>query len=360
MKDTRHTRNTVTPRPQITDSEELYELARGWLQQGNPVVATELLRSALESAEAGTDRLLRARILKEVGRALMMQSTWKDADTHYLTAQQLFVDAEEFVGAAECARNRGNMAFQQGDYEQSEVFCTQALAWATRAGDHQLRATILNTMGAIKSATGDHREAVKQFELCLADFRAVGNSIRQGYVLLNIGIAHTELQDYETANDQLKQALRIAFGERDQQLVQICYQNIAKCYIAQGEYKLARAVSETARRILPGLHSLALECELDLLDSRILRNLGDLKAASAVIERALKTAVEHDLAQLHADLLFEQAQLCKLWGKAREAISYLDIAISEYRKIGADQGVREAVMELEHLTRGHRDSPSHS
>ena len=33
-----------------------------------------------------------------------------------------------------------------------------------------------------------------------------------------------------------------------------------------------------------------------------------------------------------------QAQLCKLRGEARQAISYLDIAISEYRKIGADQG----------------------
>ena len=360
MQDTKHTRNTVNPRPELTDSRELYELARGWLQQGNPVVATELLRSALESPEVGTDRLLRARILKEAGRALMMQSVWDQADMQYLTAQQLFLDAEEYVGAAECARNRANMAFQQGAYERSEEFCTQALAWATRAGDHQLRATILNTMGAIKSATGNHREAIKQFELCLADFRAVGNAIRQGYVLLNIGIAHTELRDYETANDNLKQALRIAFGERDQQLVQICYQNIAKCYIAQSEFKLARSVSETARRILPGLHSLALECELDLLDCRILRHLGDLRGAQAILDRALPAAIDHDLAQLHADLLFEQSQVCKQRGERRQAISYLDIAISEYRKIGADQGVRDAVLELEHLSRSTRDAASNA
>lgn len=358
MQEIKHTRNTVSHGPEITDSQELYELARGWLQQGNPVVATELLRSALESPDSGRDRLLRARILKESGRALMMQSVWEQADIHYLTAQQLFLDAEEYVGAAECARNRANMAFQQGAYERSEEFCTQALAWATRVGDHQLRATILNTMGAIKSATGNHREAVKQFELCLADFRTVGNTIRQGYVLLNIGIAHTELRDYETANDHLKQALRIAFGERDQSLVQICYQNIAKCYLAQNEYKLARSVSDAARRILPGLHSLALECELDLLDCRILRHLGDIRGAQAIVGRTLPVAIKHDLAQLHADLLFEQSQICKQRGERRQAISFLDTAIGEYRKIGADQGVREAVLELEHLTRSNSEPSS--
>jgi len=355
MQNIKHKRNTVTPRPEITDSRELYELARGWLQQGNPVVATELLRSALDLPAVGTDRQLRARILKELGRALMMQSAWDQADGQYRIAQQLFVDSDDFVGAAECARNRANMAFQQGAYRRSEELCTQALAWATREGDHQVRATILNTLGAIKSATGNHREAVQQFELCLADFQAVGNTIRQGYVLLNLGIAYTELGNHDTAHDRLKQALRIAFGESDQSLVQICYQNIAKCYIAQNEYRLARSVAETARRILPGLHSLALECELDLLDCRILRNLGDLNGARQILDRALPLAIANDLAQLHADLLFEQAQLCKLRGEARQAIAHLDVAIGVYRSIGADQGVREAVLELEHLSRGHSD-----
>ena len=58
---------------EIRDGFTLLELARGWLKQGNPVVAVELLKSAVESAEADRDKGLRAQVLKEHGRACMMQ-----------------------------------------------------------------------------------------------------------------------------------------------------------------------------------------------------------------------------------------------------------------------------------------------
>ncbi|RME19955.1 MAG: tetratricopeptide repeat protein, partial [Candidatus Zixiibacteriota bacterium] len=201
--------------PEITDGHALLDLARGWLKQGNPIVALELLKAATGSAEAEQDRRLRAGIYKETGRALMMQSDWSSAERYYLGAQQLFLDMSDFTGAAECARNRANVFFQQGDYARSEELCHQALDWAGETNDHQLRATILNTLGALKSAAGDFSEAIKVFTLCLADFRAAGNVIRQGYVLLNIGLSQTECAEYEHAIESLNEALRIAFTEKD-------------------------------------------------------------------------------------------------------------------------------------------------
>jgi tetratricopeptide (TPR) repeat protein len=183
----------------IRDGLTLLNLARGWLKQGNPVVAVELLKSAVRSPEAERDRELLAQILKSIGRAMMMQSEWEGADTHYLEAQRLFLDLENYKGAAECIRNRANMYFQKGKYKESEELCGQALEWATQINDYELRATILNTLGAIKSATGNLRDSIKIFKLCLTDFQTSGNKVRQGYVLLNIGLTQTELTEYVEA-----------------------------------------------------------------------------------------------------------------------------------------------------------------
>jgi len=335
----------------IKNGLELLALARGWLKQGNPVVAIELLQPAIESAEAERDKDVRAQILKELGRARMMQSEWDISDAYYLEAQRLFAEMDNIKGAAQCARNRANMYFQQGKYRESEDLCEQAMEWTSDLNDYQLRATILNTMGAVKSATGELRESIKIFKLCLADFQSAGNLTRQGYVLLNIGLTQTELLDFTYAIESLNQALAIALDVKDLHLVEICYQNIAKCYLAQKETTLAKSVIDTARKILPGLNSRALEAELNLVDCRVLRIAGDFEQARALLDLTYTMTVANNQSALKADVLFEQGLLEKDLGNTALSIAKLDAAVNQYRLVGAENGFREAVQVLEHLRR---------
>ncbi|MBD3401501.1 tetratricopeptide repeat protein [candidate division GN15 bacterium] len=338
-------------RSEIRDGAALLELARGWLKQGNPVVAVELLKSAIDTPEAADDRRIRASVLKETGRALMMQSDWGNSEPYYIEAQRVFLDIEDYRGASECARNRANMSFQRGQYRHAEELCEQALGWSSTINDHELRATILNTMAAVKSATGDTRGALKTFKLCLADFQAVGNVIRQGYVLLNIGLTEIDLHDYNQAIASLNDALAIALNEKDLHLVEICYQHIARCYLEQKETILAKSVIDTARKILPGLNSKALEVELSVIDCRILRAMGDFETAEAQLVDSYHAAVEHNLAALQADLLFEQGLLYRDTGRLEQAESKLNAAAQQYRQLGVDAGFKEAIQEIEHLKR---------
>ena len=334
---------------EIKDGFVLLEVARGWLKQGNPVVGIELLKSAIQSVEASRDKELRAQVLKETGRAMMMQSEWDSAESNYLEAQRLFFDLDNLRGAAECARNRANLYFQKGMYGESEELCEDALDWASTLNDHELRATILNTLAAIKSATGDLRESVKTFKLCLADFQASGNAVRQGYVLLNIGLTQSELREYKPAVESLNEALAIALTEKDLNLVEICYQNISKCYLSQKETGLARSVIDTARKILPGLNSKALEAELNLIDGRIMRASGDLQGAEKMFDRTLALAVEHKLTALQAEVLMEQGLLYQEIGSRDLAAAKLNAAASQYRQIGATKGFQDAIQALNNL-----------
>ena len=331
----------------VRDGFALLDLARGWLQQGNTVVAAELLDSAINSREADRDQDLRARILKEIGRMEMMQSNWEKSDSYYLEAQRVFIGIENYQGAAECSRNRANMFFQKGRYALASELCEQALEWASIINNFELRATILNTLGAVKSATGDLKESIKIFKLCLADFQCAGNRIRQGYVLLNIGLTQTELAEFPSAIASLNDALAVALEEKDLSLVEICYQNIAKCYLEQGEAHLAKAVLDTARKILPGLNSKALETELDLIEGKINRLLGNYSKAEKVLENTYQMAIEHKLTSLAADILYEQALVADDRGEYPVAVSKLEKAADQFKQLEVKKAYKEALQTLE-------------
>ncbi|MFH1891778.1 MAG: tetratricopeptide repeat protein [Candidatus Zixiibacteriota bacterium] len=341
-------------RAKMRDRRTLLLLARGWLKQGNPVVALELLKSAIDSAEAELDQDLRAQILKETGRAMMMQSDWEVSESYYLEAQWLFLNIHNYMGAAECARNRANMHFQQGNYGDAEQLCEKALEFTSTLNDHELRATILNTLAAIKSATGDLREAIKAFKLCLADFRASNNVMRQGYVLLNIGLTQNDLGEHDASIESLNESLAIALSEQDLNLVEICYQNIAKCYMEQKEIGMAKSVIDTARRILPGLNSAALETELNLVDCKIMRMMGDTESAVKLLRKTYKMTVSNKLAALRADVLFEQGVVSRKLGKIDVAVAKFDAAAHQYKEVGIDKGFKEAIQVLEQLGRSTR------
>ena len=331
----------------IKDGYTLLDLARGWLKQGNPIVASELLDSAINSSEADRDSDLRAQILKEKGRMEMMQAHWEKAEDFYLESQRVFQSKENYRGAAECSRNRANMFFQTGHYNRASELCEQALEWASFIQDYELRATILNTLGAVKSATGELRESIKIFKLCLADFQSSGNKIRQGYVHLNIGLTHTELMEYNEAISSLNKSLAVALEERDLTLVEICYQNIAKCYLKQSETNLAQSVLETARKIIPGLNSGALEAELFLLEGQISRLMGDYEKAAKRLEKAAEMANVNKMTSLIADILYEQALLAKENGLHQIAVSKLEIAVNQFRRLGINKAFKEATQVLE-------------
>jgi len=333
----------------LNDGYNLLELARGWLKQGNTIVALELLNSAIQTNEAESDIELRAKVLKETARSKMMQSDWDEADSMYLESQRLFNDIGNYRGAAECARNRANLYFQRGMYSHVEQHCQQALEWTSHTNDHELRATILNTMAAAKSATGEHKESLKIFNLCLSDFRAAGNTIRQGYVLLNIGLTQIELENFQEALQNLNEALSIALKEKDLHLVEICYQNISKCYLEQKETGLAKSVIDTARKFLPGLNSKAVEAELNLIDGKIMRIMGNYEAANEILELTLKMTQQHKLSALMADILFEQGKVAREIGKLDMARSKIDTAAFNYKKIGMEKNFKQAVKLLSNL-----------
>ncbi len=329
-------------------ARQLLELARDWVRQGNTSVAMQLLNDAFSLNDRDSDRLVKGDLLKEYGRVYMQVGDWDRAEDAFRQAEAIYLDLGEYRGAATTVRNLANLKFQLGRFAESDTLCEKAVDWATKAGDFQLRATILNTQGAIKSIEGKHRDAIKVFKLCLSDFRKSGNKLRQAYVLHNIGLAHYELGEFEKSKTSFEEALMLAMESRDTSLVEICYQNFAKLYLKLGDIVAARSLIVLAQELLGTVKSPALTADLAIVEATAYRVSGDPAKAGDILDKALEKARENNLLQHEAEILHESGQVALERGQTDLAKSRLEAAIKLFRQTGGAQ-LSEAVNKLKNL-----------
>jgi tetratricopeptide (TPR) repeat protein len=330
------------------DARQLLGLARDWMKQGNTTVAFQLLNEALRHRESQDDRLVKGEISKEIGRAYMQTGEWDRAEDAYERATSIFLEQGHYHGAAESTRNLANLKFQLGQFNDSDSLCERAVTWATDSGDFQLRATILNTQGAIKSIEGKQRESIKIFRLCLSDFRRAGNRLRQAYILHNIGLAHLEIGEYEEARSALEEALILALESQDANLVALCYLNRAKLDLKQGDIVAARSLIKSTGELIRTLKSPNLVADLAVIEANALRLSGDLTKANTVLENALEIAQQNNLLQHEAEILYEFGLLAIEQGHPEIARARLEASITILKKTGGSQ-LENAVQKLKIL-----------
>lgn len=329
-------------------ARQLLELARDWMKQGNITIAFQLLNDALKRKESAGDKVIRGEISKEIGRIHMQTGEWNRAEDAYNQATLLFLEQGYFKGAAESVRNLANMKFQLGQFSDSDSLCEKAADWATQSGDFQLRATILNTQGAIKSIEGKQHESIKIFKLCLSDFRKSGNRLREAYVLHNIGLAYLEINEFSNASKALEEALILALESKDATLVELCYQNMAKLHLRQGNAVAARSLIRSARELLETLKSPNMTADLAIIEAEALRMTGDLTGAENILDKALVRAREHGLLQHEGEILYEAGLVAIERGQADVARSRLEAAITLFKTTGGAQ-LEKAVNKLKVL-----------
>jgi tetratricopeptide (TPR) repeat protein len=332
----------------LNDGQRLLELAREWLKQGNAAVAFQLLNQALKLKETENNKTLKGELSKEVGRVYVQNGEWDRAEDAYNQAKSIFLETGNFRGAAESARNLANLKFQLGDFSLSNILCESAIDWATKSGDFQLRATILNTQGAIKSIEGKQKESIHVFRLCLSDFRRSGNKLRQAYVLNNIGLAQTEIGQYQEAKTSFEEALSLALENRDLNLVALVHLNMAKLFIQMGDLIAARSLIKSARELSEILKSPAVEADLNIIEADAHRLSGDLKNAEDILERALHAARNHNLAQHEAEILYLAGMVAADRGDSCVARSRLEASIALFKRTGGG-GLNKAVERLKVL-----------
>lgn len=185
----------------------------------------------------GDDSLQAAALDEAAGLA------WELQDDHALSKVQIG-RARSFL-----RRKQNALALQYGE---------EALAIARRTGDHELKATAYNCLGAVQFSSGDLTAALSAFREC-SELNVPGESVR---ALSNMGAIHGMRDEHDRAYELFEQALTLSRVAGDLVTVSACLNNLSASAERLGAYDRALKHLHEGRQLARRLGDRPLEAQL--------------------------------------------------------------------------------------------------
>jgi serine/threonine protein kinase/tetratricopeptide (TPR) repeat protein len=220
----------------------------------------------------------------------------------------------------------------------------EALQIRREIGDKRGLGDTLIDMGNFSDDRGDHDQALKMYKEALQLERDIGSESLQAICLNNIGTAYSEKGQYEDALTYYQQALQLREKSKVPQDIVEAVHNLGETSAEMGQYDQAVSYYLRAldlRRSMDDRRGAAIESYSlgTLFDYQ-----GRFGAAINSKQEALKTFRDiKDRTSWMAKMLGGSAEVLILAGRADEAKSYLDEALSLSRELKNDGMVAETL-----------------
>ncbi len=180
------------------------------LRTGRYERAIECTRQAIALAREAGDSALEAANLANLGAFYLKLDRLEDA----LESQQQALAMIEATGPdSEIARIRnltGMTCLELGRLKEADEHLTIALEMYRAGGSRYFEAVVTHKMGLLRSATGDHDEALRCFAASRTVFETIGNRSLLPIVVNNLANVHRERGEVETAAKLQDEALAMA------------------------------------------------------------------------------------------------------------------------------------------------------
>jgi tetratricopeptide (TPR) repeat protein len=223
------------------------------------------LERALALNPAPTE--LRAQALIGLGTLARLLSDTDLAATAYRESLQISGKLSNQRGIGGALMSLGNMALAEADYEQANVWFTQAAAvWETLNDSGEL-ALVWNNLGYVAQMQGRLDEARQRYEASLGEFRRSGDlrSVAVGlYNLAELGLASADLS---AAARDFHECLDAIAEIRDRRLLIFALRGVAALAGAMQQWPLAVRLWSVSEK-LRAEH----EAPIEAADLRALRN----------------------------------------------------------------------------------------
>jgi tetratricopeptide (TPR) repeat protein len=244
----------------------------------------------------------------------------------------------------------GMLRFEAGDVARAEECFRELLALASAASDDDFVARANNNLGVIYTLHGRAQEAIACYERALAADRRVGRRRGLAQAHQNLGITYRELDFYHEADHHFLQAIRYAAVDGSTDLVARAEQERALLiYLSRRDAPLARAWVQRALRRFDALRQRGGAADALRVLGMIELGVGDLTAASALLEQAVTRARAVKLPLVEAEALEALAAVAERRGDADRA-QLLQVQASQiFHQLGATawgQRTRERVTRL--------------
>jgi tetratricopeptide (TPR) repeat protein len=296
-----------------------------------PLVALAELEEARRYLQTGSEPSQQSLIENELGQAYFLQRRNEVALNHYLAALEPLSTTKENPGGNlrwKILVNIANCYLAMENREKSMSFFHQAVEEATISivADQQAAAYYNRTL--FYGEQGNFQRACLQLGQMLQIYEQAGTHLRLAYTHNTLAQGQIQLGQYDQAENQATQALRLAqlgqINDTSQEmagLVTLAIVNYKRQKLIEAEGYISQALqlAETCNNIsqLGRLYQTAAE---------IVAELGPKETAEHYYQQGLMALEASEMTPQVADLYHSYGQRLRKWGEVERAFTYLERA----------------------------------
>ena len=321
------------PRALVRPAADLLHDARARERAACIPEAIRCYEAAIAAADRTGERAVLAEALRRL--AVVRHHRNESAEARELCRRSYNVacDAGNDVLAAEALNTLGGLDLKMGAIEDARRNFRQALE---RGGQsRELRARAEQNLGILANIQGDLSDAVAHYERSLEAYRASNDEHGCAIAYANLGIANTDLRQYDRADDYFRQSYEIAERAGDAHLQGMCLVNHAEVHFVRGRYEEARHNAEAALAIFDQLDARSNKSEAYCMIGMVYREIGRAALAESRLRSAIDLAVSAGSVLGQAEASRELALLFQTMGRNQDALTLLNAAHRLFGRLDA-------------------------
>ncbi|MCD6013817.1 MAG: hypothetical protein K0Q79_3679 [Flavipsychrobacter sp.] len=240
--------------------------------QSNYPKALEYFLKALKISEDANDKKDIANALTNIGNLYFFQNELSRALDHYFKALKIGEETGNKNIISSVTGNIGNIYQLQNDYPKAMEYYQKALKVNEEIGNKDLMASVTGNIGSLYTKQGNYATALEYFQKALKLYEETNELHGVATHLCNVGeVYNAMMMDTTLVNiykltaerkimlkkaiEYLQKSLKVCKQTGDLDIMQTCYENLAKAYKIIGDHRSALECAENYHAIKDSVFS---------------------------------------------------------------------------------------------------------
>jgi tetratricopeptide (TPR) repeat protein len=299
-------------------------------------------------AKTGHEEFVAEALLRR-GEVYCRRGLWKETDRDLDMSQRLFLKAKDRTALARVENLRGTCCAEQGHLEKARLHYSKAL-WEFQQSEEKVMAgTVLMNLGIVHNIMGDWQKAIEFYHSALPYFQSAGDPRRISEVHHNLGMSQISRCDYSEALHEFEKGLSLSTKLHDPRLVGLTQLGKAVTFFKIQDLSCALAFCSLALKQFEKTNDRLSVADSYKIKGMILREMKQYDLAETHFQTSLRINDERGNQLNLGETYYELGILKQKQRQGAEAKSAFEQAFRLFERVSARSKFAETKRELESL-----------